>query len=72
MSRLISQNFLKKFKPKLSEMVSKILMVNKHIYQNFIRLTFGYNFLIKFCKDDLLIIKIIFIKFRKKIQPFKF
>lgn len=43
---------------------------NECIHQNFITLTFGLSFLLKFCGDDILITEIIFIKFHKTIHSF--
>lgn len=51
-------------------MISKTSMDEyERIYQIFIITpTFGYNFLIEFCGDNLLIVETIFIIFREKIH----
>ena len=54
---------MKRFNLEMGERSCKIIMIeNEHMYQTFIMLTFDFNFLIKFCRDDLLIISTKFYK----------
>ena len=45
------------------------MVENKHMYQFFITLTSGLNFLMKFCRNDLIIKEIISTKFYEKTNP---
>lgn len=73
MNKLFSQNFIRRFDLKVSEITSKILIIkNKYMYHIFITHTSGLNFVMKICGDDLLNVNIISTKFHKKIHTFNF
>lgn len=71
LSHSFSQNFNKKLKPKVVVIKFDIYIYYYPLkFQMIISHIFKLNLLIKFCKDGLFIIEVIFTNFYEKIHPF--